>query len=114
MVRVVEPNAAPVAVDGLRDLALDAGESARVSLDGLFDDAALAPLSSAASSSNPVAAAARVADGAIALEGPAAGLSTVTVTVTDACRQTGTLTFTVPAAPLTRGRWSGWCLILIE
>ena len=91
--RVFTPNAAPVAVGEIEDLELDVGESARVTLGGLFQDAT--PLTYSASSSNPAAAGARVAAGAVELEGLAAGLATVTVTATDPGGLSATLSFRV-------------------
>ena len=94
-VRVIPPNAAPVAVGELRDLELDVGESARVALGGLFRDETRTPLSYSASSSNPAAASARAAGAAVELEGLAAGLSTVTVTATDGGGLSAALSFRV-------------------
>ena len=90
------PNEPPVAVGAVDDLDLNLGAAAPASLAGLFaDEAPEERLAYAVASSNPAAVAARLAGGAVELEGLGHGAATITVTATDPLGLSATLSFVV-------------------
>ena len=103
----------PRATVPLPEQTLD-GDTLRLPLADRFAAAPGEALTSAAQSSDPSVASARVEAGVLVVEAEGDGVATVTVTATDAYGQIGTLTFTVRATLPMRGGLRGWRLILID